>query len=274
MEFNLENNVVLLKTNRVCLYDADFIKYIITSRKAKAINNGQSTTIEELCEEWYDINIRNKIADYVIFCFSGKSVNTFRSYCAVSKEYKGNRKATDEHYPEEFEDQYKVVLWFQSKTMTLLFNDLEADDLVSALQDDKNTYIVSNDKDIAQVPGWHYSFSTNTIYEIPIEQAVYNLAYQLIKGDTTDNIPGIKGFGDVKVKKYLEQFSTRPKRLLDGVIYLYQLEFGQIKGIDAFVESWNLIKLRLDRGEYFKSKYIKMFDLKEYLINRIKTDVK
>ena len=36
-----------------------------------------------------------------------------------------------------------------------------------------------------------------------------------------------------------------------------------------FVETWNLIKMRENRGENFKRTHQKMFDTKEYLIRNL-----
>ena len=88
----------------------------------------------------------------------------------------------------------KSVEYIMNNYNSLLFNDLEADDVICMLQD-KNTYIISDDKDLKQIPGYHFDYSTNSLYEITNEQAIYNLASQLIKGDSTDNILGLYGIG-------------------------------------------------------------------------------
>ena len=44
------------------------------------------------------------------------------------------------------------------------------------------------------------------------------------------------------------------------------IKMGKLEGIDAFAENWMLIKMRMNRGEYFREKYQKMFNLKTELL--------
>ena len=266
-----------LKANKLCLYDADFIKYIITSRVGKRLKefelagqevNDRSIFVRQEIENWMHEEIHSKIEDPIIFCFSGKSYDTFRYHVAVEREYKGNREIT-EAYPGELLDKQLVLSYFKENAVTLLFNDLEADDIVCVLQDD-DTYIVSQDKDIKQKPGWHYDFKSNSIYLIDQKLAVYNLCKQLIMGDSTDYTVGIKGVGKVGAETFLQKL--RPAEFIPETIKLYQMKLGQIHGTDAFVESWNLMKMRENRGEWFKTKYKKMFDLKEFIVQKIRIE--
>lgn len=275
--FNVGSTYQKLKTGKLCLYDADFIKYIIASRVGKRLKeftdagqtiDDRSIFIAQEIQNWMHEEIYSKIEDPIIFCFSGKSYNTFRYHVAVEREYKGNRTIT-EAYPGELEDKRIVLEYFKKNTVTLLFDDLEADDIVCVLQDD-DTYIASQDKDIKQKPGYHYDFKTNSIYHIDIKMGVYNLCTQLITGDSTDYTIGIKGMGKEGAAKFLSKL--RPAEFISETMKLYQIKLGQIHGTDAFVESWNLMKMRENRGEWFKSKYKKMFDLKEFVIQKIKIE--
>ena len=138
---------------------------------------------------------------------------------------------------------------------------------------DKNTYIISDDKDLKQIPGHHFDYGTNSLYEITNEQAVYNLASQLIKGDSTDNITGVEGYGDVKTANYLMEFKKH-SHSIPAALHLYQKKYGIFKGTDKFVESWNLIKLRENRGTHFLSQHQRMFDLKKMLLIKNNIDLK
>ena len=281
----MENNFTVgsthnkLKANKLCLYDADFIKYVIASRVGKRLKEfwdaGQgvdslSPFISQEITAWMNSEIHSKIEDPIIFCFSGKSFNTFRYHVAVEREYKGNRKIT-EAYPGELEVKSAVLKYFKENAITVLFSDLEADDIVCALQDE-NTYIASQDKDIKQKPGWHYDFKSNSIYEIDVKIAIYNLCKQLIMGDSTDYTVGIKGVGEKGATEFLSKL--RPAEFIPETMKLYQTKLGQIHGTDAFVESWNLMKMRENRGTWFRSKYKSMFDIKEFIINKIKIENK
>lgn len=278
--FSMESQITKLKTNRICLLDADYIKYIVCSRRKKEIDfekenyaeNGATIfhtqePIIRLLEEWLTENIFMKIDDPIIYCFSGKSYNTFRYYLAIDKEYKGKRDY-EESYLGERDDTLRIIKYIKEKYITLLFDDLEADDIVSVLQDPDKTYIMSKDKDCKQVPGWHYNFASNEIYEITPPQALYNLAYQLLAGDSVDNIGGFPQMGEKKATQFLKEILD-PKYYILRVLKHYQKKFGIFKGTDMFNETWALVKMRENRGEYFKHKYQKMFDTKEYILRNV-----
>jgi hypothetical protein len=87
----------------------------------------------------------------------------------------------------------------------------EADDQVGALQTTR-TIIAHIDKDINMIPGWHYHWGLTRKgkvlvephkYYVSPEEADYNFYYQMLVGDTTDNIKGVVGCGPVKAKELL-----------------------------------------------------------------------
>jgi 5'-3' exonuclease len=272
----------ILDTGKIALFDADFFKYHATYKRFKEIESDKQEGRFPIFEKELPIlrivksmlaTYLLKIKDPIIFCFSGSSKNTFRAHCAVEKEYKGNRNKTEDKYDYDgkMNDIFTLMKFIKENYMSLLFEDLEADDIVAVLQDE-NTYIISQDKDLKQVPGFHYNFGNNTIEEVTKDQSMYNLMFQMIKGDTTDNIAGIPGAGEKKAITVLSE--VRPPKYISRVLFEYQSKFGLMEGTDRFVESWNLIKMRMNRGVHFRSKYHRMFDLKELLINQLKQEKK
>lgn len=278
-------NINKLMTNRIALVDADFIKYMTCNIRKKQLEEQINSTeiflkelpIITITKNYLQSTFFNKIEDPIIFCFSGKSYNTFRSVLCFEQEYKSKRKLTEETYPGQFNDSMEVLKYIKETYATLLFDDLEADDIVAVLQDPQYTYILSKDKDLKQVPGFHYDFENNTIYEIDNNNAAYNLAHQLLAGDSVDEIPGIPMVGDKKAKDFLQKLITEgvpPSQFFNKVLRLYQEKFGVIIGTDMFAETWQLVKMRMDRGKFFKSKYKSMYDTKEFFVNRIKINLK
>lgn len=84
-------------------------------------------------------------------------------------------------------------------TGATIVDAIETDDAVALLQR-KNTIISTIDKDLLNVPGWHYNPNTRSVQKLkPIESFRLFLT-QCVTGDTTDNIKGIKGLGKVKAK--------------------------------------------------------------------------
>lgn len=264
-----------LQLNKICLIDADFIKHVAHSRAAKII---EKEWIEDLptmkkviraeavgmCDD-----IAFKIRDPLIFCFSAKSSNTFRYKIALEKEYKGNRK-NDNLTLEEL--KIKLALMDEAleaivnEKVCLIFEDLEADDILSMLQDE-HTYIYSRDKDLKQIPGLHYDEQTNEVTMVTPEAAYRFLALQMITGDTTDNITGIKGIGPKNAEKILSQVSDR--NVFNAVYREYKKKYGIVKGTDLFCQNWLLIKLRMCHGDYFCKKYESAFSLVENIKKNI-----
>lgn len=285
VEFTMTNTTLThsptIKLGKVALLDADYIKYLVTSRIHKRIkaNEGQRLEIfikeDPAIKETKEIvsDLFSKVKDPIVFCFSGSSWNTFRYHLAFEKEYKGNRKENpDTDYDGKLQDIGTCMDYIVDNFPSLLFKDLEADDIVSALQCDQ-TFIMSKDKDLLQVPGLHYDFSTNRVYEISPSQALYNLATQLITGDTTDNIAGLPGYGPKKAIQILSEVK-KPSQYVNRALREYQKNYGVFEGTDRFTETWMLVKMRSNWGKNFKDKYRKMFDLKESILNVIKKEAK
>lgn len=259
----------IIRTGKICNLDADFIKHFADIFSQKIITENFIDDIEEMkkvyrtCALEQCENIINFIRDPIIFCFSGKSSNTFRYHIALEKEYKGGRNKNALTIEEELlrmDLRHEAMLAVMKEYICLLFDDLEADDLLCMLQDE-DTYIYSKDKDLLQVPGWHLDVERKEIYKISEEDAIRFLAKQLLTGDTTDCIPGMKGIGPKTADKLLD--GIHPKNMISMVYKQYRLKYGIVRGTDLFSNNWNLIKMRENHGDYFKNKYEKAYSIKE-----------
>ena len=118
-------------------------------------------------------------------------------------------------------------------------DNCEADDLMAIAQTaqtaDKPTIICSLDKDMLQVPGMHYSWAISggpinkrwekpaLLQEITPIQGLYKFYYQMIVGDTSDNIKGVEGMGPVAARKLLEGLETE-EDMFDAVRDAYGLD--------------------------------------------------
>jgi len=83
----------------------------------------------------------------------------------------------------------------------------EADDLL-AMNADENSIICSIDKDLLQVPGYHYNFVKDTFIYVDATTGWRNFYSQLLTGDTSDGIVGIHGIGPVTAGKILSGLQT------------------------------------------------------------------
>lgn len=258
-----------LETNKIALIDADFLKYLVVYKVKKDYDNNvahiHTNPVAIYTQEYLDRIFASFSAKGFIFCFSGSSENTFRTSVSFEKKYKGTREYVDT-YPNELQDKSEVVKYVRSRYPSLLFKDLEADDVLSMLQDE-HTFIYSNDKDLLQIPGTHYDIKKAIFKEITQIEAFKFLMTQMVTGDSVDNISGLKAYGPIKTEKLLTNVGV--KNLPFTVLLEYMKVHGLFNGIDCFVESWNLLKLRGNRGSHFLSEYKSAFDL----LNMLKLEI-
>lgn len=122
-------------------------------------------------------------------------------------EYKANRIGVKRPKWEQDVKKFLVEKWNAKYT-----EGCEADDMVGALQTE-DTMIAHIDKDINMIPGRHFHWGLNRKGKVLVEpheyhispfQADYNFYYQMVVGDTTDNVKGIVGAGPKAAKKILQ----------------------------------------------------------------------
>lgn len=179
-------------------------------------------------------------------------VPNFRINLSTTKVYKGTRKQEKPfHY-------YNIQAYMLNKYECKIANGIEADDLMGIVQYEDFAYggifenspsiICSRDKDLRQIPGWHYSWECGKQASIgPVETDKHGwleklangkvlgygdafFFYQMLTGDTVDNIQGVPGYGPVKAFKALtEELSSSGLSPYQTVVKAYQ---------EAFKEEW------------------------------------
>lgn len=145
---------------------------------------------------------------------------TFRS--EEFSNYKAQRKEMDE------ELKIQIPLVFKSLDLIGIYKlnceGYEADDiigtLVTKLKNEAEIYIVSNDKDMWQLLDKNvFVLIPNTkggFEKIDEEEAQkrlefdkkYLIDFKALRGDVSDNIPGVYGVGEVTAKKLIEKYHT------------------------------------------------------------------
>jgi hypothetical protein len=112
-----------------------------------------------------------------------------------------------------------------------------------------DTYtLVGVDKDLLQIPGWHFNPSKDLEKYVNDFDAYYSFCTQLLTGDRTDNIPGLVGVGPKKAEKTLKDAKTK-EELLQTVFEKYQ-ECGHT--LEYFTEQGQLLWLRRSEGEIWQ----------------------
>ena len=116
----------------------------------------------------------------------------------INPQYHANRK--DKPKPKWLQElREHLVLGWQAT----ISDGNEADDEMAIAQTN-DTVICSIDKDLLQVPGKHYNFVKNEHYEISEHKGWQNFYFQMLMGDSSDNIFGFDGKARPKVPKFLE----------------------------------------------------------------------
>lgn len=148
----------------------------------------------------------------------------FRYDVATIKPYKGNRdKSHKPKYYKEIKD-YLVDQW-----QAIGVAEMESDDAIGIEQfrnTDKYSVIVSTDKDMMCIPGWHFNWVRGELMYQSIKDANLFHFYQMLVGDTTDNIPGINQIGDKRAKKLIEELGRDEDRVRQAVQELYRKQYG------------------------------------------------
>ncbi len=161
---------------------------------------------------------RDHATDYLVFALDSKGP-TFRN--EIYPEYKANREAP----PEELTKQLPVAIrWIEQMGFANLSKEgFEADDIITtvtkfAKDKEMKVTIVSHDKDLYQL----IDDSRVVLYdavkrkEVDEEACVAKFGvqpedfvdFQAIVGDSSDNVPGVKGIGVKGAAKLINTFHT------------------------------------------------------------------
>lgn len=131
----------------------------------------------------------------------------FREDIATIKKYKGNRD--DAPRPQWYEEVRKFLV---DNYGALVYTSVEADDVLAICQG-PDTCIVSIDKDLLQVPGRHYNWVNDERKLVKPEVGIRKLYEQVLTGDSTDNIPGIRGIGPKTATRMLKDVEPTKQAL-------------------------------------------------------------
>ena len=166
--------------------------------------------------------------------------NNFRLDVAITAPYKGTRKAPKPKHYEAIRDHLQ-------RLGAVKTDGYEADDAIciraNELKD--KCWIVSLDKDLDQIQGWHYNFVRREKYYITEAEGLKKFYKQILTGDRVDNIIGIRGIGPVKADKILADKHT--------ALEMYNECIKQYQGdADRVLENAKLLHLLRCEGEVWQ----------------------
>lgn len=158
----------------------------------------------------------------------------------VDTEYKAKRRDAKRKRPIIFPALQEHLR--QNWGFTFL-TQVEADDLVAyySYNTDRKTIICSPDKDVLyQCVGMHYNYRTAEFVHTSPDDALKFLWKQVLMGDSTDNIPGLKGVGEKTSDNWLKD---RTKDFESFAVKKYVEQYGMAEGIHKFNQTFRLVYL-------------------------------
>lgn len=211
--------------------------------------------------------IKNIKPTRVIICFDGKGGSVKRR--KLFPEYKAQRRVKQHisrfgstiSIPDEKiamgQQLHRLTEYLAELPVTVMQpENIEADDAMAYICQQvypkSHCYIMSSDKDFLQLvddrvqvwsPTKKRTYFKDTIledFEIP-----YNnfLIYRLMKGDSSDNIPGIKGVGIKSLKKVLPMLFENKTITIDDIVSFAEDNKGTKKIYDKIANSRDILEL-------------------------------
>lgn len=142
----------------------------------------------------------------------------------------------------------------------------EADDYCGIHQT-RDTIICGIDKDLLQIPGHHFQWEIvregkvvrpSQFIEVSEIDGYRNFYKQLLTGDTSDNIIGIKGIGPVKASKLIDHLETEAE-MQDVVLFHYASSLmveDPDEGVQQFYKNANLLWIMREIGIIYSDRNI------------------
>lgn len=239
-----------------CFIDIDSVIYRIALKDISL----------DTAKKYYDKEIEN--IEWVTGCDEAqvalKGKGNFRY--DIAEDYKGQRKIADkgEDPRPEVTKRRKELNKYAYSLGHFKSDNCEADDVVSiwateALAEGSNYVIAHIDKDIDMVEGWHYNFSKENFYYISEDEGYYKMCMQMLTGDATDNIQGLKNVGPKTAAKLLDV----PKDEMFSVVKATWEERHPEDWEDRLEVCWNLIYMRRDWDSFRRLSLEEVFNDEE-----------
>jgi 5'-3' exonuclease len=180
----------------IALLDGDIFVYRVAAACANEPLELAKITLDELLERTC---AEVKAASYFLYLSNEESYRKI-----VDASYKANRPQEKPKHLEPLRE-HLVMSW----SVSFAADGLEADDEISLkahfLKEKGAPYcVVSIDKDLQQIPGYHYNFVRQDFFEVSEQEAKKHFWKQMLIGDGSDNVKGVLGIGPVKAGKAID----------------------------------------------------------------------
>lgn len=196
------------------LIDADMLLYAVCTASETEV-----AIAEDQWTRWVDLRMaRDKMTELLLDVYT---------YCGEEHDavlcFSSGRSWRREIYPRYKESRrtrkkpigFKKLMGEYLETFGMVESGLEADDLIGICASRyPDSWIVSGDKDLDQIPGRHYWPGENgqrergRYWEVTEEEARRKFWIQTLMGDSTDDIPGCPGIGAKRAEAALAECTT------------------------------------------------------------------
>jgi len=175
------------------LIDGDIVVYKI----AFGYESSPSSVVPVGLRKYLDRLHKKFDGEHEIYLSSVGDKTLFRNEIATIKGYKANRATKTK--PAYYDFVRELLVNEHGATVV---EGIEADDMLAIRQTDldDSCVCISNDKDLLQVPGYHYDPVKYVLRYVDVQQANRHFWDQMIIGDATDNIQGLPGYGNSSIK--------------------------------------------------------------------------
>lgn len=192
--------------------------YHAIPKSFRSLDNTPTNAVYGVCSMLVSV-IKETKPDFIISALDSKGP-TFRS--EEFSNYKAHRKELDEELVVQIPIIFEALEKFGVEKVVC--EGYEADDVIGTLAhryDGKyEIYIISNDRDLWQLitpttfillptlkGGFEKVDEVSALSKLGFDKK-YLVDYKAIRGDTSDNIPGVHGIGEVGAKKLISSFGT------------------------------------------------------------------
>ena len=205
-------------------------------------------------ESWENFKVELQLLLDEVYCteylMAVKGDNNFRNL--LYPEYKLNRHA-DPNKQNFFVPTLRKLAVYED--FAIESTGREADDLIriwaeQARESGDDYVICSIDKDLKCIPGKHFLMHKKELITISEHEAMRHYYQQILKGDPTDNIPGVPRVGEVKAEKILASCTTE-EEFQEKVIEQYLIAYGELEWKDYLLSNAKMIHLQKHELDYF-----------------------
>jgi len=220
-------------------------EFVLKEPESQALDSAVFIVTRALENIYKEISVLWPRGDYVTKTYISSSTNFRLSICP---QYKANRTQPK---PLLLKD---LKQWVLRRYAPIIMEGYEADDVCSSAhvtcqRAGVDSVLVHIDKDLDTVVGTHYNPDKKLAYTITPAQALLNYYRQVLMGDATDNVIGIKGIGPAKTAKALPldladtHCNKKLQKYLDSTVKEYYISSGRLAD---FAKNKQLLKMITD----------------------------